>query len=119
MISAAEPQGSDLVSRLHLMLELEREEGFLVKLDARLIADASAEIERLVEQIRTYGDHDLIDHADAISAHLDEILVFRTRKINISVGWRKPENMTPTEAAYFDALESARATLQTTWRTAV
>lgn len=118
MIAANEPRFSDLVNRLHLMLEMEREDGFLTRLDAPLIAEASAEIERLVEQIRACGDHDLIDHADAISAHLDEILGFRTRKINISVGWRKPENMTPAETAYFDTLEAARQTLEATWRTA-
>lgn len=118
MTEAAESHPPDLLARLHDMLQAEREEAYLTCLDTRLIDGATAEIARLTEQIRASNSYDRIDECDAISEHLDEILEFRMLKIARMVGFRRPENMTPPETAYFDTLEAASRTLRQAWRIA-
>lgn len=105
-----------IVDTLALVLMAERLEAGLTSLDPRTVETATKEINRLTEEIRNSNSYDQLDKCEAISEHLDEILIFRMQKIARMVGGQRPENMTPAEAVYFETLETASQRLRQVWR---
>lgn len=106
----------DLLDTLQLMLAAERQEGDLTKIDLQTIDIARDEVARLTERVQNGDTYRLIDRAEAIEEHIGAIVTLRGRKLVDRIGWpRRPENMTETEAAYFDTINGATAELRQAW----
>lgn len=106
----------DLLDTLQLMLAAERQECTLTRIDLQTIEIARDEVKRLTDRVRNGDSYRLIDRAEAIEEHIGAIVTLRGRKLIDRIGWpARPENMTETEAAYFNAVNGATAELRQAW----
>lgn len=104
---------SEILDTFTILLETERTVAYLTRLDPAIIVDVIARMDELTEQIRD-NPHGM-DEVYSLDDMRETLARFRREKITASVGFERPSNMLPQEAAYYDALQAATNELMQVW----
>lgn len=104
---------SEILDTFAILLETERTVGHLTRLDPAIIVDVIARMDELTEQIRD-NPHGM-DEVYSLDDMRETLARFRAKKIAGSVGYGRPNNMLPQEAAYYDAVNAATDALMQAW----
>jgi hypothetical protein len=112
---APRSQHASLVDSLQLILQDERRSPDLTRVPSTVLLAAMTRKDELADALCSHPTPALFEEYDSVVDHLGTLATFRAKKIAGSVGYGRPNNMLPQEAAYYDALQAATNELMQVW----
>lgn len=112
---APRSQHASLVDALQLVVQDERKAEDLTRLPSTVLLAAMTRKDELLDEIRARPSPKIFEDYDSVVDHLGTLATLRAKKIAGAVGYGRPNNMLPQEAAYYDAVNAATDALMQAW----